>query len=41
MQVRNRKEMGEEVVRAYGGDRKDSYAEGERSSLAQCKTGKR
>lgn len=40
MQVRNRKEMGEEVVRAYSGDGKDSYAEGERS-LAQCKTGKR
>ena len=32
MQVRNRKEMGEEVVRAYGGDGKDSYVEEERSS---------
>ena len=31
MQVRNRKEMGEEVVRAG----KDSDAEEERSSLAQ------
>lgn len=35
MQVRNRKETGEEVVRAYDGEGKDSDAEEERSSLAQ------